>query len=65
MAEKEIKVPVCGLCKRKRTGADPAHPMDSYDYNPMQVMMNQPLGWYSGDDGEMCPECMQKALRGQ
>lgn len=39
--------------------------MDAYDYNPLQVMTNQPLGWYSGDDGEVCPECMTKMIRGE
>lgn len=51
--------PVCVLCGRERT----AH--DVYDYNPLQVVMNQPLGWYSGDDGEMCPECMTRTIRNQ
>jgi len=22
-------------------------------------------GWYSGDDGEVCPECMTSTMRGQ
>ena len=22
-------------------------------------------GWYSGDDGEICPECMTESIRGQ
>jgi hypothetical protein len=39
--------------------------MDSYDYNPLQVITGQPLGWYSGDDGEVCPECMTATIRGQ
>lgn len=42
----------CSLCGRDRT------PDDCYDYNPLQVMTGKPLGWYSGDDGEVCPECM-------
>lgn len=54
----EMKVPVCGMCKRERTVED------AYDYNPLQVITGQPLGWYSGDDGEMCPECMTKTIRG-
>jgi hypothetical protein len=37
-------------------------PMDAYDYNPLQVVTGQPVGWYSGDDGEVCPECMTKTL---
>lgn len=51
--------PKCSICRRPRglTG------MDAYDYSPMQVMSGQPLGWYSGDDGEICPEDMEKNLR--
>lgn len=57
--------PTCSLCKRDRTLGDPAYPMDAYDYTPMQVLTGQPLGWYSGDDGEVCPECMTKMVRNQ
>jgi hypothetical protein len=39
--------------------------MDSYDYSPLQVITGKPLGWYSGDDGEVCPEDMTKMLAGQ
>jgi hypothetical protein len=59
--EKEIKTPACSLCRRERT----FNGMDAYDYNPMQVITGQPLGWYSGEDGELCPECMTKTLRNQ
>lgn len=55
----------CDMCSRERTLADPEHPMDAYGYTPMQVVTGQPLGWYSGDDGQMCPECMTKTIRGQ
>lgn len=54
-----IKVPVCSLCRRERTV------FDAYDYSPLQVITGQPVGWYSGDDGEVCPECMAKTLNGQ
>ena len=57
MSDNEIQT--CGNCKRERTLAD------AYDYNPLQVVTGQPLGWYSGDDGEICPECMTKMLRGR
>lgn len=53
--------PVCGACRRERT----IHGMDAYDYSPLQMITGQPLGWYSGDDGEMCPECMTDTLRRQ
>jgi len=53
-----MTIPVCGACQRERTI------QDAYDYNPLQVVTGLPLGWYSGDDGEMCPECMTKMLRG-
>lgn len=54
----------CGLCQRERTMGDGDTPMDSYDYSPLQLMTGKPLGWYSGDDGEICPEDMEKMLRG-
>ena len=60
-----IDVPVCSMCRRQRTLGDGEHPMDSYDYSPLQMLTGKPLGWYSGDDGEVCPECMTDTLRGQ
>lgn len=53
--------PTCSLCRRARS-ID--RPMDAYDYTPMQVVTGQPLGWYSGDDGEVCPECIEQSIRG-
>lgn len=53
-----MDVPKCGICKRERTIDD------AYDYNPLQVITGKPLGWYSGDDGEVCPEDMEKMIRG-
>lgn len=50
--------PTCSLCQRARTIYD-------NDYSPIQVMTGSPVGWYSGDDGEVCPECMQRTLDGQ
>lgn len=29
-------VPTCGMCRRKRSFADPEHAMDAYDYNPLR-----------------------------
>lgn len=55
----------CSKCHRERTLGDPSHLMDAYDYSPMQVATGQPLGWYSHDDGEICPECMTSTLRDQ
>ncbi|HET7327160.1 MAG TPA: hypothetical protein VFJ14_07710 [Nocardioidaceae bacterium] len=52
-------IPTCGMCQRERTLRD------VNDYNPLQVVTGAPLGWYSGDDGEVCPECMTKMIRGQ
>jgi hypothetical protein len=49
------------MCRRERT----LNGMDAYDYNPIQVVTGKPLGWYSGDDGEVCPECMTSTLRNQ
>lgn len=53
------QVPTCSLCSRER---DPYRPMDAYDYNPLQVLSGLPVGWYTGDDGNVCPECMTKTL---
>ncbi|MBN7457589.1 hypothetical protein I3U59_22020 [Mycobacteroides abscessus subsp. abscessus] len=47
-----IETTKCGPCGRERTLRD------AYDYNPLQVISGQALGWYSGEDGEICPECM-------
>jgi hypothetical protein len=47
----------CSLCGRERTV------YDLNDYNPLQAIMGAPLGWYSGDDGELCPEDMEKTMR--
>lgn len=52
-------IPKCSACGRERTA------QDFNDYNPLQVVMGQSLGWYSGDDGEVCPEDMTKMIRGQ
>lgn len=52
-------VPICGMCQRERTLDD------AYDYHPIQVITGRPLGWYSCDDGEVCPECMTKTMSGQ
>jgi hypothetical protein len=49
----------CSACGRERTL------QDAYDYNPLQAMTGKPLGWYSGDDGEMCPQCMTESIRGE
>lgn len=51
--------PMCCMCNRERTIND------AYDYNPLQAITGKPLGWYSGDDGEVCPECMTKMLARQ
>lgn len=48
----------CSDCGRERTI------QDCNDYNPLQVITGHPLGWYSGDDGEVCPECMTRMLGG-
>jgi hypothetical protein len=48
----DLDPPACSLRHRERSPLSPEHPMDSYDYNPIQVITGQPLGWYSGDDGE-------------
>lgn len=54
-------IPKCIICGRERTVMG----MDAYDYSPMQVITGQPVGWYTGDDGQMCPEDMTKILENQ
>lgn len=46
----------CMECKREKEPTDD-------DYNPMQVVFGAQLGWYSGDDGELCGECMSDLIR--
>ncbi len=44
----------CDICKKVRT--------DEPDYSPMQLLFPNAarVGWYSGDDGEICPDDMKK-----
>lgn len=54
-ATAEVVKPVtCSECGKTRT-TEP-------DYTPIQAIMGQPLGWYSGSDGELCPEDMVKLM---
>lgn len=56
-----MDIPKCDLCGRER-GVDG---MDAYDYNPIQAITGKPMGWYSAEDGEICPEDMEKIVRNQ
>ena len=58
-----MSIPTCSICKRERTLGDGEHTMDAYDYSPLQLLIGKPLGWYSGDDGEVCPEDIEAMLR--
>jgi len=51
-----MEIQKCGVCGRERTLED------AYDYSPLQVITGQPIGWYSADDGEICPEDMTKMM---
>ena len=51
------KTPTCVDCGRVRTP-------DDADYSPVQVVFGVALGWYSGDDGEMCGACMAAVMKG-
>lgn len=51
-------VPHCSMCGRARG----VEGMDVHDYSPFQVVMNQPLGWYSHKEEQMCPECITDLL---
>jgi hypothetical protein len=55
----ETMIQKCGVCGRERTL------QDFNDYSPIQAIMGAPLGWYSGDDGEICPEDMTDMMRRQ
>ena len=59
------QLPKCSSCQRDRSIGAGEHPMDAYDYSPLQMITGRPMGWYSGDDGEVCPECMEQTLRSQ
>ena len=48
----------CDQCFRVKNESDD-------DYNPMQIFLGQPIGWYSGDDGELCGDCMTAIMRRQ
>lgn len=54
-----LKPAVCSMCRRERG------PMDTLDYSFMQVINSGEVGWYTGDEGEVCQECMVKILTGQ
>lgn len=53
------EIPICASCGRQRTL------QDVNDYNPLQVVTGAPIGWYSGDDSEICGQCMTCTIRGQ
>ena len=50
----ELPKAICDDCGKRRT--------DEKEYSPMQVVLWQPLGWYSGSDGEMCTECFTRMI---
>lgn len=52
-----MEIQKCSICGRERTLDD------AYDYNPIQALTGKAFGWYSGDDGEICPECFTKLMR--
>lgn len=56
---KKIARAKCSICGRDRT------PEDDLNYSAFQVIFGSPLGWYSGDDGEICPEDMTKIMSNQ
>lgn len=53
-------IPTCGMCGRERTLTG----QDVNAYTPLQAITGAPFGWYSADDGEVCPEDMEKTIRG-
>ncbi len=49
---------VCDDCGRARTLAD------DYDYTPLQIGTGRPLGWFNGDNEQMCGECLTATMKG-
>ena len=45
----------CDVCAVQRT-TEP-------DYNPADLIIRGKVGWYSGDDGEICPNDMVALLK--
>ena len=55
-------IQTCTKCRRVRRAVG----VDAKDYSPVQVILGQPLGWYSNaDEGDLCPECMTSLIRDQ
>lgn len=54
-----LPAPTCSSCGRARTAEE------VLDYSPLQLLFGQPLGWYSGSDGELCPDCFASIMSGQ
>lgn len=49
----------CDSCGRERKPDEPS-------YSPLTLFTGQGLtdpGWYSGDDGELCGDCMGRMFR--
>lgn len=65
MPDENIVVVRCSLCGRPRMRGTAEYPMDDTDYSVMQVLTDKPIGWYSGEDGEVCPEDMARSLANQ
>lgn len=42
----------CHMCGKTRT--------DEPDYNPLQVIFDEPRGWFSGGGEEICPEDFER-----
>jgi hypothetical protein len=34
------------------------------DYNPFALLVRGEVGWYSGNDGELCPPCIAGMIAG-
>ncbi len=41
----------CDDCGRDRTPGDGV-------FNPVATLLGSAPGWYSGDSGELCPQCL-------
>lgn len=53
----KLMIQKCDDCQRERTE-------DDFDYSPMQVIIvGSTIGWFSGEDGDFCGECLTRMLR--
>lgn len=56
--------PECEVCgEQKPEGASEYNPLALLVVNPVDNLGGNNPGWYSGDDGELCGDCMLTIFR--